>query len=325
MRRPFRMDSLHEVAARSQASLPATPAPVGLVLNIMHFALHDGPGIRTTVFLKGCPLHCWWCHNPESQRPEPEVIYFEERCIRFGDCVRACPHGALHLDEQRLIHDPRLCQHCAECVSACSASARQLAGRWMTVSDVVAEVSKDQVFFDESGGGITVSGGEPLMQAAFVESLLAACRARRIRTVLDTCGWADPNALLRVSENVDLFFYDLKLMDSERHRHFTGVKNDVILRNLEMLAERGSAVVVRVPVIPGVNDDNDNMEDLSEFLIRLGLREIDLLPYHRFGSDKYRRLHLPYRMEGVAPPTDRQMEALAAGLRRDGFTVRIGS
>ena len=318
------METLRPATARSHPSRPATSPPVGLVLNIMHFALHDGPGIRTTVFLKGCPLHCWWCHNPESQRHETEVIYFEERCVRSGDCVRACPHGALHLEPEGLIQDPRLCQHCAECVSACSSSARELAGRWMTVPDGMAEVSKDQVFFDESGGGITVSGGEPLMQAAFVESLLAACRARRIRTVLDTCGWADASVLLRIRENVDLFFYDLKVMDSEKHRHFTGMTNDVILQNLRMLAERGSAVVVRVPVIPGVNDDTDNVDALSGFLMPLGLREVDLLPYHRFGSDKYRRLHLPYGMEGVVPPSDEQIEALAVRLRRDGFTVRVG-
>jgi len=318
------MDSVHEAAAQSHPNLPAPRTPVGLVLNIMHFALHDGPGIRTTVFLKGCPLHCWWCHNPESQRHEADVIYFEERCVRSGDCVRACPHGALHLEQGQLVHDPLRCQHCAECVSACSTSARELAGRWMTVPDVMAEVSKDQVFFDESGGGVTVSGGEPLMQAGFVESLLTACRARRIPTVLDTCGWADPSVLLRLRENVDLFFYDLKVMDREKHRHFTGVANDVILENLRMLAERGSAVVVRVPVIPGVNDDTDNMDALSGFLTPLGLREIDLLPYHRLGSDKYRRLHLPYEMEGVVPPSDEQMEALAARLRRDGFTVRVG-
>jgi pyruvate formate lyase activating enzyme len=195
----------------------------------------------------------------------------------------------------------------------------------MTVPDVLAEVSKDQVFFDESRGGVTVSGGEPLMQAPFVESLLTACRARRIRTVLDTCGWADPSVLLRVRENVDLFFYDLKLMDSERHRQFTGVENELILRNLTMLAEGGSAVVVRVPIIPGVNDDAANLDDLSKFLAPLGLREVDLLPYHRYGSDKYRRLHRAYEMEGVLPPSDAQMELLAERLRRDGFTVRIGA
>jgi pyruvate formate lyase activating enzyme len=194
----------------------------------------------------------------------------------------------------------------------------------MTVPDVLREISKDQVFYDESGGGVTISGGEPLMQAAFVESLLAACRARRIRTVLDTCGLADSRVMLRVAEYVDLFHYDLKLMDPEKHQRFTGVKNDSILRNLKMLAERGSTIVVRMPVIPGVNDDGRNLDELSEFLSPLGLRDIDLLPYHRIGSGKYHRLSLPYEMEGVEPPTDGQMETMAARLRRDGFTVRIG-
>jgi pyruvate formate lyase activating enzyme len=194
----------------------------------------------------------------------------------------------------------------------------------MTVSEVLAEVSKDQVFFEESGGGATISGGEPLMQGAFLEALLAGLRARRIRTVLDTCGMADPDLVARVSENVDLFFYDLKLMDSERHRHYTGVGNDLILENLRRLAERKSAVIVRVPVVPGVNDDDANLDALVAFLGPLGLRRVDLLPYHRMGSDKYRRLHLPYRMEGTNPPSDRRMESLAARLARDGFVVRIG-
>jgi pyruvate formate lyase activating enzyme len=297
--------------------------PAGLILNIMRFSLHDGPGIRTTVFLKGCPLRCWWCHNPESQSFQQEVIYFDDRCIRCGDCTRACPQGALHLN-QRVVQNPGLCQRCGECVSACAVAARQLAGRWMSVPEVLAEVLKDQIFFDESGGGITVSGGEPLMQPAFVEALLADCRARRIRTVLDTCGLADSAVICKVSEYVDLFLYDLKLMDCERHRHFTGVKNDLILRNLRLLAEQGSAVIVRVPVIPGVNDDTGNIDALCDFLSSLSLLKIDLLPYHRIGTDKYQRLHLRNQMESVTPPDAEQMEMLAARLKRAGFSVRIG-
>ena len=194
----------------------------------------------------------------------------------------------------------------------------------MSVPDVLAEVLKDEVFFDESGGGITVSGGEPLMQVSFVEALLAACHIRRLRTALDTCGYAPSGVIRRVCENVDLFLYDLKLMDSERHRQFTGVGNELILQNLKTIAKHGSAVIVRFPVIPGVNDGADNIDALSAFLLSLGLTRIDLLPYHRIASDKYQRLHLPYRMERVDPPTAEHMQAIAARLGRDGFNVRIG-
>lgn len=194
----------------------------------------------------------------------------------------------------------------------------------MTVQDVLVEVLKDEVFFDESGGGITLSGGEPLMQASFVEAMLVACRSRRLHTAVDTCGYAPTEVVRRVRENVDLFLYDLKLMDNDRHRQFTGVGNDLILRNLKMLAENGSAVIVRIPVIPGVNDDADNISALSAFLLPLGLTRIDLLPYHRIASDKYYRLHLPYKMEGVDPPTAEQMHAIATRLGRGGLHVHIG-
>lgn len=194
----------------------------------------------------------------------------------------------------------------------------------MALPDVLTVVLKDQIFFDQSGGGVTVSGGEPLMQPVFVEAFLAECKARRIRTALDTCGWADSQVIRKVSEYVDLFLYDLKLMDCERHRHFTGVKNDLILRNLKLLVEQGSAVIVRVPVIPSVNDDAGNMDALCDFLSPLSLRKIDLLPYHRIAADKYRRLHLCNQMEGVSPPNNEQMETLAVRLRRAGFSVRIG-
>jgi len=297
--------------------------PLGLVFNIMRFSLHDGPGIRTTVFLKGCPLRCWWCHNPEGQLPRPEVIYFEERCLRCGDCVRACPEGALHLDG-RIITESSLCLRWGECVDACSSQARELAGRWMTLSEVEAEVVKDEVFFEESGGGVTISGGEPLMQAAFVEQLLGACRARGIHTVLDTCGFADPSVVRRVSKQVDLFLYDLKLMDCEKHQRFTGVKNDLVLENLKTLAEIGSQVIVRIPVIPGVNDEAADIAAVSAFLRRVGLQRIDLLPYHRIGSDKYNRLHLRYQVEDITPPTAEHMATTAERLSQDGFSVHVG-
>jgi pyruvate formate lyase activating enzyme len=314
---PAKPDALRDTG------LPIPAAPAGLVFNIMRFSLHDGPGIRTTVFLKGCPLRCRWCHNPESQSREPEILYFSERCIHCGDCILACPHGVLGLNQQHF-NRPELCQHCGECVEACPSAARQIAGRRMTVAEVLTEVLKDEVFYEESGGGVTISGGEPLLQADFLEELLAACKARRLHTVLDTCGFADSGILRRVSRYVDLFYYDLKLMNSEKHLRFTGVKNELILENLKMLAEGGSAITVRVPVLPGVNNDDENFEALSRFLTPLGIREIDLLPYHELGNQKYRRLNLSCGMEGVDPPTTEELETIAARLKRDGFHVRIG-
>src|SRR5271157_1621965 len=312
----------HPAVAKKEG--PGTTQPrLGLVFNIMRFALHDGPGIRTTVFLKGCPLSCWWCHNPESRSRETEVVYVTERCIRCGDCVRACPEAALALDEQ-VVRDPHLCRLDMRCVDACSTGAQGIFGRWMSLSDIMAEVLKDQIFFDESRGGATISGGEPLMQAEFVEALLAACRAQRIHTVLDTCGYAESRVVERIRSKVDLFLFDLKLMDPIKHQQFTGVSNTQILENLRLLAESGSAVIVRIPVIPGVNDDDDNFSAVSSFLSPLGLRNIDLLPYHRIASGKYSKLGLRYRMEGLLPPTAEHLQTIAARLRRDGFHVQIG-
>jgi pyruvate formate lyase activating enzyme len=194
----------------------------------------------------------------------------------------------------------------------------------MTVPAVISEVEKDVVFYDESGGGVTFSGGEPLGQPQFLEALLDACVARRIRTAVDTCGYVDPSLLLHVSEKVDLFLYDIKLLDPGKHREYTGVSNDVILGNLEALADRKKPVVVRFPVLPGINDGSEDIRHMAAYLSRLGLSRIDLLPYHQIGMEKYRRVGMEYRLEALAPPPAEHVQQIAAQFERAGFTVRIG-
>ena len=295
----------------------------GLVFNIMRFSLDDGPGIRTAVFLKGCPLECWWCHNPESQGFQPALLYFEDRCRRCGDCIPVCPRGAIG-NQDGVVRLSAACQACGTCVEACLAGAREVAGREMTVAEVVDEVERDSVFFDQSGGGVTLSGGEPLSQPGFAAALLWECRARGIHTVLDTCGMADETTFLRVSAQADLVLYDLKLVDAALHARYTGAANAGILRNLEALAATGRPVIVRVPLIPGVNDGADQIAGLASLLHRLGLSRLDLLPYHRIGIQKYRRLGVAYRMEEVRVPSAAEIDRAAGRLRGEGFTVRVG-
>jgi pyruvate formate lyase activating enzyme len=287
-------------------------AQTGLVFDVMRFSLHDGPGIRTTVFLKGCPLHCDWCHNPESQSPGPSLLFFEERCRGCGECAAVCPHGLTE------------CEACGRCAEVCVAEARRLAGRTMSVAEVLAEVERDQVFYDESGGGVTLSGGEPLAQPLFAEALLAACRARRIHTALDTSGMAPAEELLRVAAQADLVLYDVKLVDDALHQRHTGASNRLILDNLRALAEAGRPVVVRYPLIPGVNDGGSALSSLADLLAAFGLHRLDLLPYHRNGTGKYRRLGLPGPpAEFPSLPVER-VTAIAAALAGRGLDVGMG-
>lgn len=299
-------------------------APRGLIFDVMRFSLHDGPGIRTTVFFKGCPLDCWWCHNPEGLSSEPEILYFAERCVRCGDCVAACPHHAIAWNDNRPVHDANLCEKCGRCASVCPAEATQMVGRWLTIDQLIDEVLRDRVFFDESGGGVTFSGGEPFLQARFLAAALEACRAERIHTVVETCGIANQNALLSAARNVDLFLYDLKLMESAKHRKYTGVGNEMILETLCALAAAHRNIIVRMPVIPGVNDDGENTEALAEFLKAVGIPRLDLLPYHHIGRDKYSRLNRTYRLEALKPPSSEEIQALAQDFRGRGLAVRVG-
>ena len=295
----------------------------GVVFNIMRFALHDGPGIRSTVFLKGCPLSCRWCHNPESQEFAASPMYFANRCRLCYDCVAACSKGAIRFVDGRPATAAD-CTRCGDCVEACVAGARQLAGQRMTVDEVLEECERDVVLFDESGGGVTVSGGEPLSQPDFTEALLAGCRERRIHTALDTCGFASREVALRVSRYADVVLYDLKLLDSAAHRKYTGVPNETILANLAALTEAGRNLVVRVPLVPGVNDHAENLAALADFVWRLGLRRIDLLPYHKIGMDKYGRLEREHPLSGVEPPAAAEVSRIAGELAGRGFTIGIG-
>lgn len=310
-----------EVCAAAEPSVEI--AERGLVFNVMRFSVHDGPGIRTTVFLKGCPLRCPWCHNPESQSSRAEVVYFAERCLRCGDCVRACPNHALSLNGEVHVDETR-CRRCGTCAETCLARAREMAGEEMSVDELLTKIERDRVFYEESGGGVTLSGGEPLQQPRFAERFLRACRDRGIHTTLDTCGYAPAESFQLVAKHVDLFLFDLKVIDRDRHREFTGVPNDLILNNLRWLAEQRRPVIVRVPVIPGYTDDGVNLSAIAAFTRSLGLARVDLLPYHRIAADKYRRLHLDYRMGDAETLPAQKMNEIATSFSRDGFHVRIG-
>lgn len=297
----------------------------GLVFNIQKYCVHDGPGIRTTVFLKGCPLCCAWCHNPEGVSPERELVVVESRCIVCGECRRACPFAAAIAGAGVLPTRQRSCTLCEACVEACPTGARQVIGREMTVEAVMREAQQDRIFYEDSLGGVTFSGGEPLLQPDFLVALLEACRARGLHTAVDTCGFGCTDHLLSVARLTDLFLFDLKLMDDARHREYCGVPNGPILENLRRLDQVHDNIWLRVPLIPGVNDSHDDLEAIARFSLSIhGVRQVNLLPYHQTGRQKLRRLGQSARLEAAPPPTPEQMEAARQVFQSRGLAARIG-
>ena len=297
----------------------------GFVFDIKKYAIHDGPGIRTTVFFKGCPLYCKWCQNPEGWKRHPELGFRRNRCIRCGQCVETCTHKAITSVDDQPVTDVNICNLCGECVDACMAGAREIIGRQITVSEVMAEVEKDVVFYDQSGGGATFSGGEPLMQPEFLLALLNQCQVQQIHTAVDTSCYAEPEIVERISKNTDLFLCDLKHMDSEKHERFTGVGNNLILDNIKRLSEAGKEIIIRLPVIPGFNDDQANIEATGKFaasLPRLG--GIDILPYNRGGMEKSSRLSSDTRLMQAETPDEEKMNSIAKSLDNFGLEVKIG-
>jgi pyruvate formate lyase activating enzyme len=296
----------------------------GVIFDIKKFSIHDGPGIRSTVFFKGCPLHCWWCHNPESQTRQPQLLLRPQRCLACGVCIEACSHGAIIWQNGTLTTDLSRCNTCGACVETCYAEARELVGRQVTVAEVLADIERDRPFYDESGGGVTFSGGEPLLQPAFLLALLQVCKARDLHTAVDTCGYARWATLNRIRPYVDLFLYDLKHLDDEQHHALTGVSNALILANLQRLAESGQTIIVRTPIIPGFNDNPDHIRRLGAFVAALpGVSRLDLLPYHAFARGKYGGLGLAYHLPEVKLPTGEDMQSLAEMLRGYEINVQI--
>jgi pyruvate formate lyase activating enzyme len=292
-------------------------APKGLVFNIQKFSLHDGPGIRTIVFLKGCPLACVWCSNPESQSTSPELVYTSDRCIGSSECHRCiavCLEKALTKDAKGKIGiDRSICDGCGDCAFVCPPRALEESGEWVGVDHVLSIVEEDDAFYVRSGGGLTVSGGEPLAQGAFVRALLDAARSRGIDTAIETSGLCNWKTMRDVAPMTDRIFFDIKCLDPEKHAQVTGVSNQKILQNFQRLrAELPEVdVVVRTPVIPGVNDSEDEIEAIVEFVNDAGgASAYELLPYHGFGESKYAKLGRQYRLSHLEPPSKGRMKGL---------------
>jgi len=294
----------------------------GLIFDIKRYAIHDGPGIRTTVFFKGCPLSCWWCHNPEGQSFSPELMVWPDRCLKCRTCISACPNSAISISNSSIVTERGKCEVCGVCAAKCSANAREIVGKTVSAEEVMAEVEKDREFYGESGG-LTASGGEPLAQPVFLHVLLNRCKETGIHTTVDTSGYMERKTLAKISSKVDLFLYDLKMMDPKKHKLHTGVSNKPIIENLKMLDKLGKQIIIRFPLIPHVTNTEANITSMCELLSRLkNVEGISILPYHRLGVDKAKMLGKETRL--CAKPSDRLLNQSVRLIKRYGLAVNVG-
>lgn len=288
----------------------------GRIFDIQRFSLHDGPGIRTTVFFKGCNLRCYWCHNPESKSPKSELQQYPAKCIGCGICVEHCSYGALSRVDGKIMIDRALCTGCNDCMNACCAGALVLAGRETTAAEVMDTVWRDKAFYDKSGGGVTLSGGEPMLQHDFLMELLALCQIKGISAAVETAGHVPWACFEDVLDKTGLFLYDIKHTDDRAHRRGTGVGIDLIQQNLEALLRCRGRVWVRIPVIPGYNADIVSMRGIADRLACLqGIEKVELLPFHRLGTGKSESLGREYAAHDAVPPAREEMQAFAALFR----------
>lgn len=295
-----------------------------VITNIQKYSVHDGPGIRNTIFFKGCPLTCWWCHNPETQSYGKQMMYSAEKCTGCGECVEACPQSAITRVGQKVFTDSEKCNHCGICQDYCLSCARTVSGKEYTVRELMKEIEKDQIFYEQSGGGITLSGGEPMINIDFVEKIVDRCYEKGISIVVDTCGYVPYDNFERINKKVSMYLYDLKHADSEKHKKFTGVDNKLILENLRKLSEAGVRINLRIPLIDGVNTDDESVEGFLEIAKKVNLFKVNLLPYHDMGKDKYRRLEMAYDESRMKTPSAERMEWIKNRFQSNNFEVKIG-
>lgn len=301
---------------------------MALIFDIKRYALHDGPGIRTTVFLKGCPLRCVWCHNPESWSPEPQRLYKQSRCIGCGGCVEACPSGALELTEQGIRPTGRECVLCGACADACPSMALEISGKEWTMDTLMAEIEKERGVMEGSGGGVTLCGGEPLFDAPYALSLLKELGRRGFHRCVDTCLLVSADTVRAAARECELFLVDLKLMDPDLHRRYTGVSNEQILDNIRLLSSLGTAFNIRIPLIKGVNSDEANLRATADFTAALPTppKEVDILPYHDVGKGKHQRMWSVYNPDNLPleTPSAQEQEAALELFRSRGLSACIG-
>jgi pyruvate formate lyase activating enzyme len=296
----------------------------GVIFDIQRFSIHDGPGIRTTVFLKGCKLQCSWCHNPESIEAYPEIQMVTFRCIGCGKCVDVCPFNARKKINGKIVYSRELCQRCGKCTDVCYAGATVWVGKIMTVKSIIDEVERDHVFYNRSGGGVTFSGGEPMLQKNFLKKLLEECKMRDIHTAVDTSGFIPWQSFKEMIDLVDLYLYDIKLIDEEKHRKFTGVSNNIILKNLYNLVNNHANIIIRIPVVRGVNDSIEEMEKIAMFIKNLnGVECTELLNFHQLGSGKYKSLGKEYLAEDIKPLSREEMKKLGELFSKQTLNVKL--
>jgi pyruvate formate lyase activating enzyme len=295
-----------------------------VIVSIQKFSVHDGPGIRTTIFFKGCPLTCQWCHNPESQKAGKELVLHSARCTLCGQCQKNCRQQAIRIAGNRLSYDQSNCTYCERCIDHCYNEAREFVGKEVTVEELMVEIEKDRPFYEQSGGGVTLSGGEAMTQIDFVEELVTCCNEQGISVAVDTCGYAPRENFIRIMKQINVFLYDIKLMDPALHSQYTGRDNLLILENLELLSRNGAVINIRLPLLEGINTEDSHIQSIIDFISRLAIRSINLLPYHDMAKGKYGKLHLDYSAAAFSSPAEERLKEIQKMFEQANYQVKIG-